>query len=180
MLIGGWTFGAQRQVHGYDAVRDTISALAAVGAQDRWIMTVALALLGVCHLVTAIGLHAARTTGRILLGLGGLATVAVSLAPQPAHGSSSVHVSAAAVGFLALTLWPVMAWGSSARSPSRRNGLLASALLLALLVWLAAELGGGAQLGLAERVLAGAQALYPLLVVISLGRWCMSTARAGQ
>ena len=32
LLSGGWTLAAARQPHGYDAVRDTISALADVAA----------------------------------------------------------------------------------------------------------------------------------------------------
>jgi len=37
-------------------------------------------------------------------------------------------------------------------------------------VWFAAEIHGG-QRGLAERAAAGAQALWPLAVVLTTGRW---------
>jgi hypothetical protein len=44
-------------------------------------------------------------------------------------------------------------------------------VLLGLLVWFGAELiDGGRQVGLAERVLAGAQALWPLAVVLACRR----------
>ena len=47
----------------------------------------------------------------------------------------------------------------------------ATGVLLGLLVWFGAELiGGGRQVGLAERVLAGAQALWPLAVVLACRR----------
>ena len=47
----------------------------------------------------------------------------------------------------------------------------ATATLLGLLGWFYAELSaGGGQLGLAERVAAGAQALWPLAVVLSCHR----------
>ena len=47
----------------------------------------------------------------------------------------------------------------------------ASAVIVALLAWFLAELvTGGDQLGLAERVLGCAQALWPLLVVMSCRR----------
>ena len=40
----------------YDPLRDTISALAARGAADPWVMTAAIAAVGACYLVTALGL----------------------------------------------------------------------------------------------------------------------------
>ena len=49
-LIGGWSLAASRQPASYHAVEETISALAAHGATDRWIMTAGLALLGLCHI----------------------------------------------------------------------------------------------------------------------------------
>jgi hypothetical protein len=53
----------------------------------------------------------------------------------------------------------------------------AAGVLLGLLVWFGAELiGGGRQVGLAERVLAGAQAVWPLAVVLAC-RWSQSRAR---
>jgi len=43
-------------------------------------------------------------------------------------------------------------------------------VLVALLVWFGAELRGGGQVGLAERVLAGAESLWPLVVVLACYR----------
>ncbi len=170
-LIGGWTAAAARQPPSYDAVRDTISALAEHGAADRWIMTAGLAVLGVCHLVTASGLSEATPAGRVLLAVGGAATVVVAMAPQPSVG----HVPAAAVGFVALAVWP-----AAAGVPGRRSAFLASAVLLALLVWSAAELRGGELVGVSERFLAGAQALWPLLVVLCVFRLRHGAARTAR
>ncbi|MCM0678401.1 DUF998 domain-containing protein, partial [Micromonospora phytophila] len=109
-LIGGWTLGAARQPDGFDQVGGTISALAAVGAADRWIMTLGLVGLGLCHCVTAAGLRPAATGGRVLLALGGVATLAVAAFPLPAGaGGSTPHGLAAAVAFGALALWPALA-----------------------------------------------------------------------
>jgi hypothetical protein len=36
LLIGGWTEAARLQPPSFDPVADTVSALAAVGASDRW------------------------------------------------------------------------------------------------------------------------------------------------
>jgi hypothetical membrane protein len=152
-LIGGWTLAASRQPVGYDSLRDTISALAARGATDPAIMTIGLAVVGLCYLVTAAGLEEAGRSARAVLALGGAATVLVAASPQP----NSAHVPAATVGFLALALWPACTVG-----PTRRAGIVGTAILLILLGWLVIELRAGNLLGLSERVLTGAQALCPL------------------
>lgn len=172
LLIGGWTLAAARQPGTFDSSTETISALAAFGAADRWIMTTGLAGLGGCHIVTALGLRPAALPGRLVLAAGGLATVLVAAFPQPGEGSSTAHVLAAGVAFPALSVWPALAWR---RWPSRPGfarlgpgvSVGAAATLLGLLGWFAAELyGGGGRLGLSERALAAAQALWPLAAVL--------------
>jgi hypothetical membrane protein len=97
LLIGGWTLAAALQPPGYDQVRDTISALAGEAAAWRWVMTAALAGLGACHAATALALRPAGAAGRLLLGVGGLATAALALFPLPRTGSAgSVPARAAA------------------------------------------------------------------------------------
>jgi hypothetical protein len=57
----------------------------------------------------------------------------------------------------------------------------AAGVLLGLLVWFAAELiAGGRQVGLAERALAGAQAVWPLAVVLACRRSRLTCAPGGQ
>lgn len=168
-LIGGWTVAASRQPGEYSAVRQTISALAAYGAHDRLIMTSGLFVLGVCHLVTAAGLRPAHRRGRLALGLGGAATVAVAAFPQPQDGSATAHVTAATIAFVALSIWPALAARRDLPAGfvlALPTSIIASAVLLGLLVWFAAALSGSS-VGLAERFLAGAQALWPLAVVLS-------------
>ncbi|MDQ3988492.1 MAG: DUF998 domain-containing protein [Actinomycetota bacterium] len=168
LLIGGWQLGAARQPPGFDPVTQTISALAAYGATDRWIMTAGLAGLGGCHLVTAFGLRPAALPGRLLLAIGGAATVLVAVFPQPEGGSSPAHILAAGVAFAALSLWPALAWRRSGRAPLRPAvSIGAAVVLLGLLGWFATELyGDGVLIGLSERALAGSQALWPLAVVL--------------
>lgn len=158
-LIGGWTWAASVQPRGYDPLRDTISALAAQGASDRWIMTIGLALLGACHLVTAAGLTDAGLVSRALLAVGGAATIGVAALPQPSSG----HVPAATLGFIALALWP-----AACQLPWRRSARGAAVLLLALLGWLVFELQGGGLVGLSERVVACAEALCPLAFALAV------------
>ncbi len=174
VLIGGWTVAAARQPSEFSSVRDTISALAAHGATDRWIMTTALAGLGVCHTVTALGLRPAAVPGRIALAIGGFANVAVAIFPQPDGGSSPAHVRAAAVNFVAMAVWPALAWRRSRPVPfglSLPVALTAAGALSASVFWFASELyGDGDAIGLSERVAAGAQALWPLVIVLSARR----------
>jgi hypothetical membrane protein len=160
-LIGGWTLAQTRQSAGFDPVTDTISALAARGADEPWIMTVGLFVLGACHVVTAAGLAEAALPGRILLALGGAATIVVAASPQPAVA----HIPAAAVSFGALALWPAFS-----ALPDRRTGIVVTGVMLILLAWLGFELRDGNLLGLSERLLAGFQAVWPLVVVLVIVR----------
>lgn len=166
LLIGGWQLAAARQPGGFDPVRETISALAGHGATDRWIMTAGLAGVGACHLITALGLRPAAPAGRVLLATGGAATLAVAVVPLPATGASPAHTVAASIAFPALSLWPAPAWRRGTR-PSHAAGLAAASGLLALLAWFGLEfITEGPRIGLSERLLAGAQALWPLAAVL--------------
>ena len=111
LLVGGWTAAAALRPDAYDAARSTISELAALGAPHRWLMTYALVGVGMCHGATAAALRAAALPGRLLLALGGLATVLVAANPLPAGGgSSAAHTASAAAAFGALACWPALAW----------------------------------------------------------------------
>lgn len=160
-LVGGWTIGAARQPSRFDSTRDTISALAAHGAHDRWVMTAGLAVLGCCHVATAAGLREARPAGRAVLAAGGVATIGVAVFAQP----SSAHSPVAGVAFVALSGWPALA-----AVPGRRTGWLAAAGLAALLALFFVQLQRDDLVGLSERVLAGAQALWPLAAVALTAR----------
>ena len=59
-LVVGFLVAAMLQPVSYDSLRDTISALAARGAVDPWVMTAAISAVGACYLVTALGLSPAR------------------------------------------------------------------------------------------------------------------------
>jgi hypothetical membrane protein len=171
LLGGGWTLAASLQPPGYDPIRDTISALAAHGAADRWVMTSALAALGACHVITSVGLRPVRRTARMVLAGGGLATILVATFPQPSQGNSVAHTVAATGAFIALGAWPAFAAHREPGAPllTRSACAGATALMLGLVVWFAAEIHGG-QRGLAERAAAGAQALWPLAVVFTTRR----------
>jgi hypothetical membrane protein len=185
LLIGGWTVAAAQQRVRFDPVVETISALAARGATDRWIMTVGLTGLGVCYIVTATALRPAATAGRLVLAGGGVATVLVAAFPLPADDSgSTAHGVFAGVGFLTLAAWPALAVRRSARAPAVLRpaaGVPAAAVLLGLVAWFGAELAAERGLvGLSERAAAGAQAIWPLATVILARREMAKPRKANR
>ncbi len=179
LLIGGWTLAAAVQPVPFDAVVRTISELAARDTPHRWLMTSALVGLGLSHIATAYALAPAAAAGRLIHGFGGFATLLVAAFPLPAGGrSSSAHTAAAAVAFISLAVWPAFAWirrqelgQTVAAILGPQVSVAATCILLLAVTWFFAELLAGSQrVGLAERVAAGAQAVWPLAVVLSLRR----------
>ena len=87
------------------------TGLVASGADDRWLMTTALAGLGACHLTTSSGVVALRpavsvAAGVVLLGLVGW--FFVELVADTDRVGLSERVAAGAE-----SLWPVAAaWGA--------------------------------------------------------------------
>jgi hypothetical membrane protein len=171
LLIGGWTLAESRQPPGFDPLRDAISDLAAIGATDRAIMTTAFIGTGLAYLVTAFGLTEVSLTGRLLIGVGGLATIAVALVPLPENGGSAAHTAAATTAFLALAVWPFFgSKGGAGTAGVLRPPLcvVAGVILLALVAWFGITLRAGGPLGLAERIAAGAQAIWPFIVALGV------------
>jgi hypothetical protein len=174
LLVGGWTAAAGRQPS-FDPVTGTVSALMAVGAADRWVMTTALLAVGACYIVTGAALRPAALTGRLILIAGAAAGMLVAASPlSSGGGGSAAHAVWAALGFAGLAAWPAGAWRRGVSVPwglRPRVCLGAVAVQLALLAWFAAALVlGTRQAGLAERTAGVAQALYPLAVVLSCRR----------
>jgi hypothetical membrane protein len=171
LLIGGWTVAAGLQPH-FDPIADTVSALAAIGATDRWVMNLIFLLVGACYILTALALRPAKTTGRLILIGGAAAGMLVTTSPEHPGGFGSVpHFVFATIGFAGLMTWPAGAWR---RGPAVPWGLrptpaaAAVAVQFALLAWFGTELILGAhQVGLAERMVGAAQAAWPLAVVLS-------------
>lgn len=177
LLIGGWTLAAFLQPGGFDSVTGTISELAGYDATSRWVMTAGIAGTGVCHLVTASALRPAARVGRVMLGVGGLFTLLVAAFPLPAGGgSSAAHSVVAFVAFVLLTAWPAGSPRASVRGfvPWGLRTVVArsafAVLAVATLAFFAAVVLGAGPVGLLERVVAGAQALWPLAVVASVPR----------
>jgi hypothetical protein len=176
-FAGGWAVAAWLQPpRSYDPITDTISTLAALGAADPWVMTLAFVVAAACEFVTALALRPARTAGRLILMAAAVAGILVAASPEHLGGSLR-HGIFAAVGLAALSVWPAVAWRRGPTLPWALRPAVtawAVAVLLALLAWFGMELLTGAdQAGLAERLLGLAQLSWPFVVVMS----CRSGAR---
>lgn len=182
LLAAGWAIAATLQSRPYDPVANTVSALAGIGATDRWVMTLAFAMAGACEIVTGLALRPARMAGRLILMAGGIAGVLVAVFPvHMGGGAPGSHILWATVGLAALAVWPVAA---SHRGPAVSWALRldisfqVAVILLLLLAWFGFELITSAgQAGLAERVMGEAQSAWPFAVVMSCRHPVTLTAR---
>src|SRR5215469_2073520 len=170
-MVAGWTVATGLQPRSFDPVADPVSALAAVGAADRWVMSLTFIVVGFCAFVTGLALRPARVPGRLILMAGAVAGMLVAVNPEhPGTRFPVAHMICAAAGCVGVVGWPAGAWE---RGPSGRWGLRpevsagAVALLLALVAWFGTErITGGGLAGLAERIFGSAQALWPFAVVV--------------
>ncbi|QIM22602.1 DUF998 domain-containing protein [Phycicoccus sp. HDW14] len=178
-LVGGWTWAADLVGSGFDPTTESISALASLETPHRWVMTAALVVTGVAHLVSAWALGSARVVGRGLLAAGGVATLLVALLPLPSRTeSSAAHTVVATASFLLLALWPVFAArrdGPPVLAP--RVARPAGGVLLVAVASLAVGAGGGT-FGLHERVVAALTVLWPLIT--ATGVWWSAGHRLGS
>jgi hypothetical membrane protein len=177
-MVVGWSVAAGLQPRSFDPVAEPVSALAAVGAADRWVMSLTFVVVGICVFVTGLALRPARPMGRLILMAGAVGGMLV--AANPEHPGTSLpvpHMVCAAVGCAGVVAWPAAAWR---RGPSVPWGLRpavsagAVVMLMLLVAWFGVELiTGGGLAGLAERGFGAALALWPLAVVGS----CRHAAR---
>jgi hypothetical membrane protein len=179
LVVGVLLAQAVQRAGGYDPVRQTVSTLAGRGADERWVMTTTLILIGALYLAVAAALRAPRP-GRWVLAVGAVAALVTGLAPQPAVGSSAVHMAGMTLGCIALTAWPLGLLGE----PRLRVGsLVAVGAMLAADAWLCAQAWtDGTWLGVAERVVLLTQTVWPVRVAMgtrglgSATRWTLVLA----
>ncbi len=156
LLAAGWMTAAFLQSRPYDPVADTVSALAGIGATDRWVMTLAFALAGGCEIMTGLVLWPAGITGRLTLMAGG--TAGVMVAQYPVHtgdGAPGSHIAWAVAGLAALAVWSALASRHGQAVPWALRpevSVTVTVVLLILLAWFGLELlTPGGLAGLAER-----------------------------
>jgi len=176
LMVGGWTVAASLQPR-FDPVADTVSALAAPGATDRWVMTLTFVAVGVCYVLTALAMRPAGTAGRLILITGAVAGMLVAANPERAGDAYPWgHIIWASIGLAGVTGWPAGAWRRGTAVPWGLRPAVAAAavvVLLALVLWFGAELiTGSGQAG------TGRQASRR-----RAGRWrwcCPAAARSGR
>jgi len=172
LMVAGWSIAARLQPSPVNPVAEPVSSLAAVGATDRWVMSLTFVVVGACVLVTSIALRPARAPGRLMLMAGAVAGMLVAANPEhPGTSFPVAHMMCAAAGCAGVVAWPAGAWRRGRSVPwALRPAVSAGAVavLLALVTWFGVELiTGGGLAGLAERIFGAALALWPLAVVAS-------------
>lgn len=184
LMVAGWSVADGLQPRSFDPVAEPVSALAAVGAADRWVMSLTFVVVGACVFVTGLALRPARMAGRLILMAGAVAGMLVAANPEhPGTSFPIPHVICAAVGCAGVVAWPAGAWRPGPAVPwGLRPAVSAGAVavLLALVAWFGVELiTGGGLAGVAERVFGAALALWPLAVVVSCRRTARQDTRPG-
>lgn len=182
LMVTGWSVAAGLQPPTFDPVAEPVSALAAVGAADRWVMSLTFVVVGVCVFVTGLSLRPARAPGRLILMAGAVAGMLVAANPEHPGTSFPVpHMICAAAGCAGVVAWPMGAWRRGLAVPwGLRLAVSAGAVavLLALVAWFGVELlAGGGLAGMAERIFGAALALWPLAVVASCRRAARKDSR---
>ena len=90
LMVAGWSVAARLQPRPVDLVAEPVSALAAVGAADRWVMSATFVVVGACVFVTGLALRPAGAAGRLMLMAGAVAGMLVAVNPE--HPGTSFPV----------------------------------------------------------------------------------------
>jgi hypothetical membrane protein len=108
-FIGCWAI-AGAVTHGYSAIDDTISDLAAVGATTRVSMTVGFVVFGVGLVAFGLALRRALGGGAWIAAITtGACTIAVAATPLGGWSGDSVHAAFAGLGYASIVLLPALA-----------------------------------------------------------------------
>ena len=178
LATGGWLIAGAVQPASYSPVGKTISVMAGHAGTDRWIMTAALFLVGLCQFVTAAGLSGIRVPARVLLAVAGLSSIGIAVSPEPARGSTPQHLAWTALGAVAIAVWPALVARRGPPRPlilSSYGRAVVTGVFIALLCWLVIETQGGGDLGLAERLFLSIETCWPFVVAVTLRRQTAKT-----
>jgi hypothetical membrane protein len=171
LVTVGWLVADAVQPASYDPIRKTVSVMSGYAGTDRWIMTGALLLVGVCQLLTAAGLTGAGVPARILLAVAGLSGIGIAVSPEPVVGSTPQHLAWTSLGAVAIAVWPAFVARRAPPRPLILGGYgcaVVTAVFMVLLGWLVIETQGGSDLGLAERLSVSTETCWPFVVAVAL------------
>ncbi len=127
-FVGAWAIGGTITSREYSPVLDTISRLAAIGADTRPLMTTGMIVFGLAVPVYGVVIRrAVPGPAWISAVIAGVATLGVAALPLD-HSSlvDSLHLVAAGVGYVALALVPVLARSGLIASGHRRLAMFGS------------------------------------------------------
>jgi hypothetical protein len=182
LLAAAWLAADALQPAAYSPVRQTVSVLAGYAGTDRWIVTTALFVVGGFHLITAAGLSCLRPSARILLIVAGVASIGIAATPEPVNGSTPQHLAWTALGAITIAIWPAFVGRRGRAQPliaSVRGSAVVTVVFTALLCWLLIETQGGADLGLAERLVSGIETCWPFAIAVAARRAVLRPRRLG-
>ncbi|MEP1124318.1 MAG: DUF998 domain-containing protein [Ilumatobacter sp.] len=131
-FVGAWALGGIITGRRYSPVHDTISRLAAIGADTRPLMTTGMVVFGIAVPVYGIAIRRALDGPAWISAVtAGLATLGVAAAPLD-HSPlvDALHLAAAGVGYVALALVPVLAHSGLVAAGHRRLAMFGAVAAL--------------------------------------------------
>ena len=102
----GWSLSAALWP-GYDPVVQTISELASPESPVRYLQSSFFILGALIDIVVALRFTVLAKPARVLIFLGGLATIGLTIFPTPLVGVSEPHRVFATISFVIFSIWPV-------------------------------------------------------------------------
>ena len=181
--VVGWSLSAALWP-GYDSITQTISELASPESPVRYLQSSFFLLGALIDIVVAWKFTVLAKPARVLIFLGGLATIGLTIFPTPLVGVSEPHRVFATLSFVIFSVWPVFGMRFTREWPPIVRPLASIVATLALgaiaigflSVWTNPEIHTA---GLWERVVTTSQAVYPALVIILSWRFLKNHSSNG-
>jgi hypothetical membrane protein len=179
--VVGWSLSAALWP-GYDPIVQTISELASPESPVRYLQSSFFILGALIDIVVALRFTVIARPARVLIFLGGLATIGLTIYPTPLVGVSEPHRVFATISFVIFSVWPVFGmrftreWPPIVRPLASIIGtLILGAIAFGFLaIWTNPEIQTA---GLWERAVTTSQAIYPALVIFLSWRFMKNHSR---
>ncbi|MDH6409959.1 putative membrane protein [Aurantimicrobium minutum] len=177
----GWSLSAALWP-GYDPVVQTISELASPESPVRYLQSSFFILGALIDIVVALRFTVIAKPARVLIFLGGLATIGLTIFPTPLVGVSEPHRVFATISFVIFSIWPVfgMQFGREWPPIVRPLASIVGTLILGaiafgfLAIWTNPAIQTA---GFWERAVTTSQAIYPALVIFLSWRFMKNQSR---